>query len=113
MSKVPSVADLVRRLHQEYLTDPRNKVFVPWTLLVASASEEIGRTVRPPQLSSALRVFQDGTMTSKEEQLDDAAVAVCGTLARLCFGGDPDADVDYDISWDEADGAWSAEVRPS
>lgn len=52
-------------LVEEYRPDSRNKVFVPWALLLASVAEETGRALPLQALSLALRAFGQMSSTDK------------------------------------------------
>ncbi len=97
----------------DFKKEPRNKVFVNFSTLLASAIEEIGREITGEDLSTAIDDYQLGDLDDESEAIYDGAVAICGYIARSCFGGDPDDDIDYDIQWIQEDnGEFTAEVRP-
>jgi len=109
-----SLDSLVQAIVSEYRQDPRNKVFLAEDVLLASATEETSSSVEAQALRESVKAYQEGEASDEQQAIYDGAVAVCGRIARSCFGDDPDADLDYDVSWIENDdGSWSAEVRPS
>ena len=113
-AKMKSLDEIVEGVVAEYKQDPRNKVFVGEDALLASATEETGSQVDTESLRDSIKAYQDGDVSDEQQVIYDGAVAVCGRLARQCFGNDPDTDVDYDVSWlENDDGSFSAEIRPS
>ena len=109
--------ELIEKISNEFHKDPRNKVFAPQELLIASVKEEMGEDISTDRLSSIVSLYKEGEIDGDEEEIYDAAVYSCGVLARKCFADDPedeDAEVDYEISWIEnEDGSITAEIRPS
>jgi hypothetical protein len=105
---------LVDEIISDFKESPRNKVFVPIAVLCESASEELGKKVSVDKLTKVISDYIAGNLSEKNEAYYDGAVAVCGEVARRCFGDGPDDDVDYEISWIENDDdTFSAEIRPS
>jgi len=108
------MSDIFDKVVAEFKSDPRNKVFASSELLVKSASEEIGETVDLARLNEVIQKYLSGDMAGDDESIYDGAVAVCGSLARNCFGSDPDEDIDYEIDWlEQDDGSFLAEIRPN
>ena len=108
---LPTVAQLVAKVVSEFKKDPRNKVFVAWELLLASAREERGEPVEGDVLRDALARFSSGDAEGDDQDLYDAATAVCGEVARACFASSPDEDVDYTTTLLETDDGFIAELR--
>ena len=105
---------LVDEIISEFKDSPRNKVFVPMAVLCESASEELGKKVSAEKLARIISEYVAGNLTEKNEAIYDGAVAVCGEVARRCFGEGPDDDVDYEVSWIENDDVtFAAGIRPS
>ena len=105
---------LVDEIISDFKESPSNKVFVPMAVLCESASEELGKKVSADKLTKVISDYIAGNLNEKNEAIYDGAVAVCGEVARRCFGDDPDADIDYEVSWIENDdNTFSAEIRPS
>jgi len=115
--QMPDFDELIEKISDEFHKDPRNKVFAPQELLIASVKEEMGEDISADMLSSIVSLHEEGEIDGDEEEIYDAAVYCCGVLARKCFADDPedeDAEVDYEISWIEnEDGSIAAEIRPS
>ena len=111
-----SVDQLVEGIVAEFRADPRNKVFAQESVLIASAQEETGEKISTEELHELIEGHQNGSLDDDDLEKFDGAVYVCGVLARLCFGENPDdedEEVDYDVSWIENDdGTYSAEIRP-
>lgn len=107
---------LLSDIVDEFRTDPRNKVFAPESLLLMSVEEEAGVKLSSEQLRILIESYQSGSIQDDDLANYDGAVYVCGVLARLCFGDNPDdedEEIDYEISWIEnGDGSYSAEIRP-
>ena len=105
---------LIDEIISDYKDSPRNKVFVAMALPYESVSEEVGRKVSAEKLARIISEYVAGNLSEKNEAIYDGAVAVCGEVARRCFGDGPDDDVDYEVSWIENDdNTFSAEIRPS
>jgi len=102
--------DEVKIFVNSFKSDPRNKIIVPWELLLKSAKYESQKMIEPKKLEKSIRNFLRGRMNAAEQELYDAAVAVCGELARACFAPDQE-DCDYEISWIEDEKTFIAEVR--
>ncbi len=99
------------KIVKEFGADPRNKIHVNLTLLTLSANVETGDSHKESKINKIIEKYIDGGLDDDETTVYDGAVAVCGALARECFGGDPDAEVDYEITWLQNDSAYFAEVR--
>ena len=98
----------------EFRKNPRNKIFIDFDTLLASASEETGNDVTSDKLKEVIQAYLDGECDEEKESIYDGAVYACGYLARHCLGEDPDEDVDYDIEWiTEDDGTFTAQVMLS
>ena len=114
---MPNFDELIETISGEFHKEPRNKVFAPQELLIASVKEEMGEDISAEKLSLIVSSYQEGELDGDDEEIYDAAVYCCSVLARKCFADDPDdedAEVDYEISWIEnEDGSTSAEIRPS
>ena len=114
--QMPDFDELIEKISDEFHKDPRNKVFAPQELLIASVKEEMGEDISAERLSSIVSSYEEGEIDGDEEEFYDAAVYCCGVLARKCFADDPedeDAEVQYEISWFEnEDGSIAAEIRP-
>ena len=112
-----NLSEIIEKISDEYRKDPRNKVFAPQELLIASAKEEMDEDISAETLIKIVSTFQDGNISGDDQERYDAIVYGCGLLARKCFADDPedeDAEVDYQISWIEnGDGSISAEIRPN
>jgi len=109
-----SACELADKIIAEFKDDPRNKVFVSADALVASACEETGMKVKGAELAKVIDNYLSGDLDDKSVSIYDGAVAICGYVARSCFGDNPDDDLDYEIDWiQEDDGTYTAEVRPS
>lgn len=108
-----TVSEMVDRAVADFKNDPRNKVFVEWNLLLASATEERGEHVDGNGLREALARFLGGDYSGDDQDLYDAAVAACGEVARGCFGNSPDEEVDYTVTLLENEEGFVAEVRQS
>ena len=97
---------------QDFHKDPRNKLFVDSQLLLESARVETGKKLSAAALRSTIRKYLEGEASEKDLAIYDGAVAVCGELARRCFGSSADEDVEYGIEWIEDDsGCFTAQVR--
>lgn len=108
-----SANELADAIIAEFKSDPRNKVFVSFDTLLASACEETGKKIKGDKLSKVIDDYQTGDLDDKGEEIYDGAVAIIGYVARSCFGDDPDEDIDYEIDWiQEDDSTYTAEVRP-
>jgi len=101
----------VSALVQEFKNNPRNKTFVPMSVLLMSAQHELQKKIRMDHLIRSIRNYLDGTMSAADQETYDAAIAVLGEVARGCFA-DNRTDLDYTISWIENDGEFCAEIRP-
>ena len=113
-----SLDGLVEKIVKEFREDPRNKVFVQESVLLASVEEEVGEKISTEELRSIVSKFQEGELEEgEEEEKYDAAIYACSVVAGMCFGDDPedeDEEVDYEISWLEEDGGeYTAEIRPN
>lgn len=96
---------------EEFKKDPRNKILIQWDLLVQSARCELQKEITGDKVKRAIVSYIRGRISASNEEIYDAAVAVCGELARKCFAPGRD-DCDYKIAWSEtADGNFLAEVR--
>lgn len=106
-------ADLIDAVIDAYRTDPRNKLHIDEETLLAAAGEETGNDVEVDQLRKAIKNFMAGEMDDDDMMVYDGAVYACSVAANNCFGDDPDAEVEYEVSWlQNADGSYTAEVRP-
>jgi hypothetical protein len=95
----------------EFNKNPRNKILIEWDLLIQSARFELQKEIKGEKVKRAIVSYIRGRISASNEEIYDAAVAVCGELARKCFAPGRD-DCDYQISWSEtADGNFLAEVR--
>ena len=107
---------LIEKVVKEFRSDPRNKVFAPQELLIASALEELGKEISFDELKSLVDDYESGSLDEDQEEIYDGIVYCCAELARKCFGEEPDdedEEVDYEISWIEnGDGSIAAEIRP-
>lgn len=107
-----SANDMADKIIAEFKSDPRNKVFVGFETLLASAKEETSKKIKGEKLSTVINNYQTGDLDSDDEAIYDGAVAICGYVARNCFGDNPDDDIDYEIEWaEEDDGTYTAVVR--
>lgn len=105
--------DLFNGIVEEFKADPRNKIFASEQLLIMSVTEETGKQINAVEFRKVINKFLAADMTDKDYEIYDGAVAVCGELARSCFGTDPDEDVDYEIEWwEDDDRSFSAVIRP-
>jgi hypothetical protein len=105
---------MIQELVDDYQREPRNKIFLGERLLLTSASEETGSDVSSDQFRKVVREYLNGAMSAEAQAIYDGAVYACGASARLCFGSDPEQDVDYGIDWlEQIDGTYVAEVRPT
>jgi len=115
--QMPDFDELIEKISDEFHDDPRNKVFAPQELLIASVKEEMGEDISADKLSRIISSYEEGEIDGDDEEIYDATVYCCGVLARKCFADDPedeDAEVDYDVSWiKNEDGSIAAEIRPS
>lgn len=103
-----------QQLVNQYLEEPRNKIHVNIQLLTLSAIIESGSAHEQSEINGIIEKYLNGDLNDDETDIYDGAVAVCGSLARECFGGDPDEDVDYEITWlEDASSSYYAEVRPA
>ena len=108
--------NLIEEISTEFRADPRNKVFAPQDLLIASVYEERKVKISADKLKSLIQKYGEGDLDDHELEIFDAAVYCCGVLARKCFAEDPDdeeAEVPYDVSFVETDDGMAAEIRPS
>ena len=109
--------ELAQKIIDEYRSDPRNKVFVPEEVMLASVQEEAEKSIEPEALREIIQAQQNGTSTDEQIELFDAATYSCSYIAHACFAENPDdedEEVDYQISFIERDsGEFVAEVRPS
>lgn len=114
---MPSLDEMVTQLVSEFRNDPRNKVFVSQTLMIESIRSESGKDISAEEFASLVESYKDGSLDDDTQVLWDAAMFVCGQVAKQCFSEDPDdedAEVDYEISFvDNSDGSVSAELRPN
>lgn len=109
-----NVEDFIVSIVEDFKRDPRNKVFINFNALLASAADETGRKLDAELLKSVIVKYMEGSLSEEEESIFDGALAVCGTVARNCFGENPDGDVDYNVEWVENDDdTFSAVVRPA
>lgn len=99
-----------------YRADPRNKVYASSNLLVAAVEEELGVTASTNSIAEVVDRYKEGNIQGEDQDIYDAMTFGCSVLARKCFGVDPDdedEEVDYELSWLEADdGEVVAEIRP-
>jgi hypothetical protein len=102
----------VTELVEEFTQNPRNKLFVGSEILLKSASYELQKKIKIDHLRRSIKKYINGKLTEADEEIYDAAVAVCGELARLCFAPDQE-EVDYEISWSEDGKDYVAEIRPT
>ena len=108
-----SANELANKIIGEFKNEPRNKVFINFETLLASASEETGKEIESNKLIKVIDNYLSGDLDEKGESIYDGAVAIIGYVARNCFGDDPDQDLDYEIEWiQEDDSTYTAEVRP-
>ena len=92
--------DIVDKLVTEYKNDPRNKIIIEAAYLVAFAKEETGNEVTLITLCNAISSYEDGSASSEDEALVDAATALCHQVADRCWGECIDED---DDEWEEVD----------
>ena len=111
-TKKMDLADAITNVVREFKADPRNKVSIEEDLLIISASEETGEKVTASALRKAIAAYLKGKSNDKQMALYDGATYVCGMAARLCFGDNPDEDIDYEVDWStQSNGALVAVVR--
>ena len=112
-----SLDEMIEEIVEEFKKDPRNKVFAPEAVLLASAKEETGDNISKETLRPIIEKHQNGELDDDDYDVLDGAVYACSVLARKCFGENPedkDVDVDYQISWlENNDGSYVAEIRPN
>jgi hypothetical protein len=112
-----SFDELLEAVVEEFRADPRNKVFAPEPLLLASVQEETGKSVSPEKLRDVIADYVSGSIDDADSEIYDGAVYSCSQLAKACFSEDPEdelEEVEYEVSWIEnEDGSYSAEVRPA
>lgn len=106
-----NIAELKSEFIKDFKSDPRNKIHVGMDLLTLSVLEETGKTITAKQLTKIIGDWQNGDLDDNGTAVYDGAVVVCGELANECLGGDPDADVDYEITWLEDERGLYAEIR--
>jgi hypothetical protein len=107
-------AKLIDEIISKYKEDPRNKVHIDEKTLLAAAIEETGNEVSITQLREAISKYIAAELDDDDQTIYDGATYACGVAANNCFSDDPDAEVDYEISWlENSDGSYTAEVRPS
>lgn len=96
---------------KEFLENPRNKLLLSEEIFLKSACYEMQKKVKIDQLRRAIKNYLKGKLSSADQDLYDAAVAVCGEIVRKTFSPDQD-EVEYEISWLEEGKGFVAEVRP-
>ncbi len=115
--EIMSLDEMIEEIVEEFKKDPRNKVFAPEAVLLASAKEETGDNISKETLRPIIEKHQNGELDDDDYDVLDGAVYACSVLARKCFGENPedkDVDVDYQISWlENNDGSYVAEIRPN
>lgn len=111
------VYELVDDTATEYRADPRNKVFASEEMMLASVKEETGQSISREKLQELVESYENGELEDENQELFDAAMFACSSLARACFALDPDDDdeeIDYSVSFiTNDDGSINAEIRPS
>jgi hypothetical protein len=114
MAENATALDRASQIISEFKSAPRNKVFIDFGTLLASASEETGKKIKSEKLVKVIDDYQSGDLDEAGESIYDGAVAICGYVARCCFGDNEDDDIDYEIDWNQGDdGTYSAEVSQS
>jgi hypothetical protein len=104
---------LINTIIDTFKQDPRTKVFVDETTLLAAAEEETGSTISVNTLREIIAKYISGDLDSDEEAIYDGAIYACSHAASKCFGENSDDDVDYELDWIlNSDNSYSAEVRP-
>lgn len=83
-----------------YKDEPRNKIVINAAHLCIYASDEIGETITPATLASAIQSYEDGDASEEEQALLDAATALCHQVANRCWGECEDEESD---EWSEVD----------
>jgi len=113
-------AELIDKIIDEYKTNPRNKVFIDESTLLAAAIEETGNDISVEELRNTIKNFLSGEMEDDDYSIYDGAIYACAVASNHCFGNpaehedDDDYSVDYEIDWIEGDdGSFTAEVRPA
>lgn len=92
--------DIVHKIVGEFRDDPRQKIIIEAEYLSVFAAEEVGRKVTAADLCSAISAYEKGAAESVDEDLVDAATALCHQVADRCWGECIDEDND---EWEEVD----------
>jgi hypothetical protein len=111
------IGRLAQKIIDDYRADPRNKVFIEESVLIAAVAEETGQKITAGRLREVITAWQSGEIADFEREIYDGATYACAYIARQCFSENPedeDLDVNYEISWVESvSGALVAELRPN
>ena len=67
--QMPDFDELIEKISNEFHKDPRNKVFAPQELLIASVKEEMGEDISADRLSSIVSSYEEGEIDGDEEEI--------------------------------------------
>ena len=111
-------ADLIDEVIEQYLLNPRNKLYLSEDVLLASAIEESGVEVTARNLRESIRNYIKDEQDGDDYLIYESAIYACSVAANHCFGDqesldEEDYSVSYEINWiEDDDGSFCAEVRP-
>lgn len=92
--------EILHKIVCDFRDDPRNKIIIEAKYLSVFAAEEVGRKITAADLCRAITAYEEGDAESMDEELVDAATALCHQVADRCWGECIDEDND---EWEEID----------
>ena len=117
-----SEEEIVGRIVTEARTEARNKIILRSAELAEIASMETGESISAERLAAAIKAFEDGGASDKDESIVDGATYLCHQVANRVWGdcededGDEWSEVDIKTEWSDFDGGNASDlfvtVRP-
>ena len=117
-----SEEEIVGRIVAEARTEARNKIILRSAELAEIASMETGESISAERLAAAIKAFEDGGASGKDESIVDGATYLCHQVANRVWGecededGDEWSEVDIKTEWSDFDGGNASDlfvtVRP-
>ncbi|MCP9883396.1 hypothetical protein KBY65_13120 [Cyanobium sp. Alchichica 3B3-8F6] len=91
---------IIQQLVNSVKKEPRNKIIINASPLVAYSAEELEKEVSAAQLAEALSHYEDGDASEDDQSLVDAATSLCHQVANRCWG---ECESEEDDEWSEVD----------
>ena len=91
---------IIQQLVNSFKEEPRNKIIIDASPLVAYSAEELQKEVSAAQLAEALSRYEDGDASEDDQNLVDAATSLCHQVANRCWG---ECESEEDDEWSEVD----------